>query len=97
MGCVGVKMATQAIGLSGDITSGSLLSSFKYGVFDKVTDAIELGAFVTGTAFNPNSDSHGSESGHMLGQNRNPVRESGRLNFVYHPMETLSPKTGQWD
>jgi hypothetical protein len=33
-------MATQAIGLGGNIASGSLLSSFKYGVFDEVTDAI---------------------------------------------------------
>jgi hypothetical protein len=80
-------MATQAIGLGGNIASGSLLSSFKYGVFDEVTDAIEIGTFVTRTASDPNPGSHRAESRHMFCQDGNPVRESGRLNLVYHPME----------
>src|SRR5690242_5147290 len=93
MGCIGVKMATEPISFRGDVASGSLLRSFKYGVFDKVTDAVQLWTFVTRTSSDPDSDSHGTETRHMFCQDGNPVWESRSLNFVYHPMETLGPKS----
>jgi hypothetical protein len=94
MRSVGVEVAPKPVGFDRDITSRSALSTLKNRVFDKVTDSVELRALVTGASTDPDPGSYGSEAGHVLGQNDDPVGDFCRLHFVYHLLETKTVLKG---
>jgi hypothetical protein len=84
MGRISVKVAPEPVGFDGDIARTAVPRALEDGVFDEMADSVEFRRFVARASTNPNSGSYGPQTGHMFGQDSDPVREFGRFNLVDH-------------
>jgi hypothetical protein len=84
MGRISVEMSAQTVSFHGDIACSAQPGALKNSVFDEVTDAVELGRFVTGAPAYPNSRGYRPEPGHVFGQDGDAIWESSRSNVVNH-------------
>src|SRR5687767_10244389 len=93
MGCKCIQVAPKPIRFNGNVTSCPALRPFENRMFDEMADSVQFRGFVTRTASHPNPRGHRPQTGHVLSQNRDAVREFRRTNFVNHVWR--NPKTGR--
>src|SRR5690242_5913889 len=90
MGRISIEMTPKPVGFDSDIACGTKPGALENSVFDEMADAVELGGFVPRTPPDPDARSNRPQSGHVFGQDGDPIRKSGGLNVVNHLLE---PKT----
>src|SRR2546423_11778503 len=73
---------------------GAPLGSFEKRVFNEVADAIQRGRFMTRAAADPNPETDRAQTGHVLSQDRQTIRQTGYLHVIYH--SSVPKMDGLW-
>src|ERR1700730_5934058 len=83
LGRKGVHVAANGVHLTRNFLSRALLRALKYHVLDKMRDAVPLRVFIPGSGLDPYSDRSRANVLHLLGDERQPIRQDLTM-YVAH-------------
>src|SRR5207253_10307302 len=84
MRSVSVKVPTKTVGFRGDLSGRTALAAFEQSVFNEMADSIQRRRFMTRSSPHPDSQTDGTKSRHVFGQNCESIGKAGSLNLIYH-------------